>query len=272
MNLDFDPWEAGMQEDLKRLNILNVWVDQVDMQGSLSRVQRFVEQGSRPHSIFAVNPEKNFSITADEKLYGTFSQADLLIPDGIGVVIAARILYRARISRVPGVELMEQICRLSAEKGYRVFFYGAREEVGIEAVRELIRRYPGLQIAGRANGYVSAEEMPALVDRINESRAQVLFLALGSPRQEKWFEKHKDSLRHVRVCQGIGGTLDTIAGTVKRAPRIWCNCNVEWLYRLLSEPKRIKRQKVLPVFAARVVAEKAKFIMRSMRMGLQSGR
>jgi N-acetylglucosaminyldiphosphoundecaprenol N-acetyl-beta-D-mannosaminyltransferase len=95
--------------------------------------------------------------------------------------------------------------------------------------------------------------MPALVDRINESKADILFLALGSPRQEKWFAKHKDSLTYVRVCQGIGGTLDTIGGTVKRAPAAWCNLGLEWLYRLLSEPSRIKRQKVLPIFALKVI-------------------
>ena len=113
----------------------------------------------------------------------------------------------------------------------------------------LAERFPGLKIAGRANGYVKDEEMPGLIEKINESGAAVLFVALGSPKQEKWFAKYKDKLPHVRVVQGIGGTLDTIGGTVKRAPEFWCRHNLEWLYRLLSEPKRIARQRVLPVFA-----------------------
>jgi N-acetylglucosaminyldiphosphoundecaprenol N-acetyl-beta-D-mannosaminyltransferase len=245
-----------MSQHENRLNILNVWVDPVDMRGALERVEGFIEKGDRPHSVFAVNPEKNFSVPRDPQLYKVFSEADLLIPDGIGVVLAARILYRVRLARVPGVEMMDEICSLSAGKGYRVFIYGAKEEVSAKSVAVLQKRYPSLEIVGRANGYVSPEEMPSLIDRINDSGAQVLFLALGSPRQEKWFVTYADRLHTVRVCQGIGGTLDTIAGTVKRAPRFWCNLNLEWLYRLLAEPKRIARQKVLPIFAYMVFRRK----------------
>jgi N-acetylglucosaminyldiphosphoundecaprenol N-acetyl-beta-D-mannosaminyltransferase len=141
-----------------------------------------------------------------------------------------------------------------------VFIYGAREEVSDKAVRELQLRYPALQIVGRANGYVSSDDMPALIERINESGAQVLFLALGSPRQENWFVKHAGQLRTVRVCQGIGGTLDTIAGNVKRAPRFWCRMNLEWFYRLMAEPKRLTRQWVLPIFAFKVFRRKCSMI------------
>src|ERR1035437_3374357 len=100
-----------------RLNILNVWVDPVDMSGALARIERFIEEGDRPHSVFAVNPEKNYSVPRDSGLHKVFSHADLLIPDGIGVVMAARVLHRVRLKRVPGVELMDEICRLSARKG-----------------------------------------------------------------------------------------------------------------------------------------------------------
>jgi len=242
-----------MRHHGSRLKILNVWVDEVSMSQALDRVVEFVESGTRPHSIFAVNPEKNFSVPRDPALHDIFRTADMLIPDGIGVVLAARILYRAKLCRVPGADLMQNICELSARKGYPVFLYGAREEVSKKSAENLLRRYPGLQIAGRANGYVTASEMPELVERINESRARILFLAMGSPRQEQWFSGHCHLLTHIRVCQGIGGTLDTIAGTVKRAPAIWQKLAAEWLYRLLSEPKRIGRQKVLPLFAFNVM-------------------
>ena len=243
-----------------RLKILNVWVDPVDMNGALQRVENFVEQGDRPHSVFAVNPEKNFSVPRDPNLHKVFSEADLLIPDGIGVVMAARILYRVGLARVPGVEMMDEICRLSARKGYRVFIYGAKEDVSAKAAETLRLRYPSLDIVGRANGYVSAEETPKLIEQINASGAQILFLALGSPRQENWFATYASQLQTVRVCQGIGGTLDTIAGTVKRAPEFWCNMNLEWFYRLMSEPKRIARQKVLPVFAYQVFRRKYEMV------------
>jgi len=250
-----------MQPLTERLHILDVWVDPVNMAGALERVDEFVTKGKKPHAIFAVNPEKTFSVTKDSDLYESFREAELLIPDGIGVVLAARLLHGAKLSRVPGVELMDNICSLAARKGYKVFFYGAKEEISRTSIEKLQVRYPELQIAGRANGYVKEEEMPALIKQINESQADILFLALGSPRQEKWFTTHKGSLASVKVCQGIGGTLDTIAGTVKRAPKLWCDANAEWLYRLLSEPKRIKRQKVLPVFAYQVLLAKARMMM-----------
>jgi len=239
-----------------RLKILDIWVDPVDMNLALKRVVEFVEQGARPHSVFAVNPEKNFSVPKDLDLYKHFRNADLLIPDGIGIVVAARILHGTRLSRVPGVELMGNICNLAARKGYKVFLYGAKEEVSRIAAEKLSERYPALTIAGRASGYVREEEMPALVESINNSGAEILFLALGSPKQEKWFATYGPSLTTVRVCQGIGGTLDTIAGNVKRAPEIWCRWNLEWLYRLLSDPRRLKRQKDLPVFASKVLLAK----------------
>lgn len=254
-----------------RLKILNLWVDPVTMEQALDRVVAFVEEGDRPHAIFAVNPEKNYSVPKNRFLLESFRSADLLIPDGIGVVMAARFLHGAKLSRVPGVELMERICRLAAGKGYRVFLFGADEDVSRKAVEVLQERYPGLRVVGRANGFRRDDEMTSLVERINASEAQVLFLALGSPRQEQWYATHRDALRTVRVCQGIGGTLDVVAGKVRRAPEIWCRWDAEWLYRLLSEPTRIRRQTVLPVFAAQVLLAKLKGLLhgqdKTMRIG-----
>ncbi|MDY7000441.1 MAG: WecB/TagA/CpsF family glycosyltransferase [Thermodesulfobacteriota bacterium] len=248
---------------IKRYPILDVWVDAVDMEGALKRAVEFVETGDRPHTIFACNPEKNFSVPKDPLLYKTFQNADLLIPDGIGVVLAARILHGARLRRVPGCELMQNLCGLAAEKKYEIFIYGAKEEVNKAAADRLGERFPDIRIAGRSHGYVPEEGMEALVGRINESKARILFLALGSPKQEQWISKYLDRLKHVRVCQGIGGTLDVLAGTVKRAPDIYCRFGLEWLYRLLSEPKRLARQKVLPVFAAQVMRERLRKLLSS---------
>jgi N-acetylglucosaminyldiphosphoundecaprenol N-acetyl-beta-D-mannosaminyltransferase len=237
----------------ERLKILDTWVDPLDREMARARVLDFLETGKRPHSIFASNPEKNFSVPKDPELLSIFKNADILLPDGIGIVLAARILYGIRFPRIPGSEFIFDICDIAARKGYGIFVYGASEAVNSASVDIIQKRYPNLRIAGRANGFVSDADMPALVARINESKADILFLALGSPKQEKWFARHKDSLKTVRICQGIGGTLDTIGGTVKRAPESWCNLGLEWLYRLLSEPSRIKRQKILPIFALKVV-------------------
>ncbi len=239
-----------------RLKILNVAVDLVDTDQALSRIEHFLGSAQRPHSVFAVNPEKSFFMSRDPKFYQVFSTADMLIADGVGVVLAARMLHGVRLPRVTGAELMEKLCCFAAQRGRKVFVYGAQEEVNRKAVETLVCRYPGLQVAGRANGYIPPDEMPRLVEEINDSGAEILFLALGSPRQEKWFLSHANDLRTVKVCQGVGGTLDTIAGNVKRAPRKWRDCGLEWLFRLVSEPARIKRHKGILLFVIKVLATK----------------
>lgn len=242
---------------MRRYSVLNLWVDDCNMERALDRIVEFVENGKKVHTVFASNPEKNYSVPRNPFLYDMFKEADLLIPDGIGMVLAANWLHGASVKRVPGCELMQNICRLSADKGYRVFIYGAKEEVNAAAARNLMHRFPDLKIAGRQNGYLPLEETDSLVQRINASGAQILFLALGSPKQELWVAENRYRLEHVRVCQGIGGTLDVLAGDVKRAPKIFCDAGLEWFYRLMSEPARIRRQAKLPLFAAQVAMKKA---------------
>jgi len=231
-----------------RVSILNVWVDLVDRQSAIERVKTFMRVGDRPYSIFASNPEKNFSVPSDSELYECYRQADLLLPDGIGMVKAAKLLHGVRLARVPGSEFIFDICRLAQQENRGIFIYGAREEVNHPSCEVLAERFPGLRIVGRANGYVKDQDMEKLIESINASGAGVLFIALGSPRQGRWYAKYKSRLKHVKVMQAIGGTLDTIGGNVKRAPERWCRCNLEWLFRLVSEPNRIVRQRVLPLF------------------------
>jgi N-acetylglucosaminyldiphosphoundecaprenol N-acetyl-beta-D-mannosaminyltransferase len=123
------------------------------------------------------------------------------------------------------------------------------------AAEVLVRRYPGLRIVGRRNGYFQPEEVPAIVDEINASGAKILFVALGSPRQERWIAENLPRLS-VHVIQGIGGTLDTLTGHVKRAPRAFQKMHLEWFYRLASDPRRLRRQMNLPRFAAQVIRER----------------
>lgn len=238
-----------------RLSILDIWVDPVNRVEAIKHVRAFLKDGNRPHAIFAANPEKNYSVPKDSQLYEIYKNADILLPDGMGVVMAARMLHACDIERVPGSEFIFDLCGLAIEEKCGIFIYGSKENVNAKSVAKLKARFPDLMIAGRANGYIKEKNMPDLVDRINASRAKILFIGLGSPRQEIWFAAHKDELKYIRVVQAIGGTFDTIGGNVKRAPQLWCRMNLEWLYRLLSEPKRIKRQKVLPLFAWQVLIE-----------------
>jgi len=241
-----------------RIKILNIWVDAVNKKSAIDKVSDYLRNGTRPHSVFASNPEKNFFIPKDPILYEAFKNADLLLPDGAGIVWAARILFGARLERIPGSEFLFDICDIAAKDGYGVFIYGSKEEINKKAVNRLQKRYPKLSIVGRSNGYVKTSEMPMLIDRINSSHADILFLALGSPKQEKWFATFYNHLKYVKVCQCIGGTLDTIAGNVKRAPNIWQKFSLEWFYRLIIQPSRIRRQKILPLFVLAVLISKLK--------------
>jgi N-acetylglucosaminyldiphosphoundecaprenol N-acetyl-beta-D-mannosaminyltransferase len=240
----------------ERLKILGIWVDPVDRYEAINRVEGFLKKGKRLYTVFAANPEKSFSVPKDPRLLETFRTADLLIPDGAGIVWAARLLHGVRLARIPGSEFIFDICELAARAGRGIFVFGAKENTNRAAVEILNKRYPALKIVGRCNGYVRESEIPALINQINKSQAEILFLALGSPKQENWFARYHRELKYVKVCQCIGGTLDTISGNVKRAPEIWQKFSLEWLYRLITQPSRIKRQKVLPFFVFEVLKMK----------------
>jgi len=240
-----------------RTDVLGIPVDCITMDGALHYATSLIKANKKGCYILAINPEKVMVLLKDKILLDAFSSASLLIPDGIGVVMALRWLHRLNANRVPGSELMPRLCAMAAKKGYGIFLYGSQEDVNQGAGEKLCQMYPGLKVAGRANGYLKEEEMPELIRQINASGAKILFVALGSPKQEQWIQKWSGKL-DVNIIQGIGGTLDTIVGKVKRAPAIFCNLGLEWFYRLVSNPQRITRQKVLPVFAAQVIKEKVR--------------
>ena len=229
-----------------RIDVLGVPVDCVDMELAMEHVARILE-GDRPNAVIAVNPEKVIAAQSNPRLLTALREAGLVIPDGIGIVLAARLLHRRRLRRVPGSELMPTICAYASRMNYPVFLFGASAEVNGLASKELRRRYPGIDIAGAEHGYLPNEEMPRLVERINASGAKILFLALGSPRQEDWMLEHLPAL-NVRLCQGVGGTFDVLSGKVNRAPPVFLKLNLEWLYRLLTNPRRLTRQTALPRF------------------------
>lgn len=244
-----------MHDGIRRVRVLGIPVDAVDMSGALEFVDSLLEAPGLRNCILAVNPEKIRVLSNDDVLRAMFESATLLLPDGIGVVMAARFLHGVRISRVPGADLMQNLCARAARNGRKVFIYGAGEDVNREAAERLRKAFPGIKIVGRCNGYVAEEEMDGLIQQINASGADLLFVALGSPRQELWMQRYLPLL-NVKVCQGIGGTLDTIVGTVKRAPAFWQRIGLEWFYRLMKEPKRIRRQAVLPLFVLRVLMQR----------------
>jgi N-acetylglucosaminyldiphosphoundecaprenol N-acetyl-beta-D-mannosaminyltransferase len=237
----------------ERIEILGVPVDCLTWQTALAAVESHLDTSGPARGIVAVNPEKVMRAQRDAQLLDDLRRNHLLIPDGIGVVVAARLLGLGRMERVPGSELMPKICEIAERRGLGVYLFGARQEVNDKAAAALARRYPRLRIAGRHHGYGSEADMERVVGSINASGAAVLFLALGSPRQELWMGRYLGRLE-VRLCQGVGGTFDVLAGTVKRAPRAFIRLHLEWLYRLLCDPRRLSRQSALPKFALRVLS------------------
>ena len=237
--------------ELQRVKICGVPVDCTDAGGAVARVAELMERPA-PSSVFAVNPEKVVQCSRDERLHRALETAGLLIPDGIGAVLAARFLHHARIKRVPGCELMPALCAYAAASGHSIFLFGGAPGVAETAAAALVRTHPGLRVAGCQHGYLDDEGTARLFERINTLKPDMLFVALGSPRQELWIAENIGKL-DVKICQAVGGTFDVLAGRVKRAPAAFRAAQLEWLYRLLSQPKRAMRQSALPLFAAKVI-------------------
>lgn len=202
--------------------------------------------------IVAINPEKIMKAQEDDTLRDLLQRATYPIPDGIGVVIAS-ILKGGRIrQRVTGIDLMLRLCEAAAKNEKKVFLYGAKPGVVEEAKKNLERKYPGLNIVGVMNGYEKNEQ--AVIEAINSSNADILFVALGSPAQEKWIVQHMNVLVP-KVYQGVGGSFDVASGNLKRAPLFMQKLGLEWLYRLIKEPWRWRRQLILPKFLIKVIKE-----------------
>jgi len=232
-----------------RVAILGVPVDTLSgIPEAVGAVEAMLRQPGSCRALFAVNPEKVMAAQKDPALLAALGRASLLVPDGIGVVLAARRLGHTRTRRVPGVELMEALCESAAERGWPVFLLGARPEINAKAAEELQRRHPALRIAGRRDGFFGPADEEAVVAAINASGARLVFVALGSPKQELWVDRSCDALT-AGLCQGVGGSFDVLAGTVKRAPALFRRLNLEWFYRLASNPRRLLRQTALPRFA-----------------------
>jgi len=229
----------------------------MDMQGALEFIDKLIRSDQKGNYVFAINAEKIMAIQKDAFLKSMVENAALLLPDGVGIVLGAKWLYGLKVTRITGVELMLELCKEAELKGYKIFIYGAEEAVNKNSVEQLKLVYPSISIVGRCNGYISEEEMESLIKRINDSNADILFIALGSPKQEKWIQKYLPVL-NTKICLGIGGTLDVISGKSKRAPENIQKLGLEWLYRLIKEPKRIRRQIIYPVFITKLALERFK--------------
>ncbi len=234
---------------MERINIRGVGFDNLTMDEAVAKATDFLS-GDKACSVYTPNAEIVQMCVDNSDFASLVNSADMVIPDGIGVIKASNILGTPLKEKVAGVELGERMLKVCAERGCKVYFLGGKPGVAELAAQKMKEKYPTLDFAGVHDGYFQkqGEESDAVVRHINESSPALLFVCLGVPSQEKWIYENKDKLNSVRLCLALGGSLDVYAGTVKRAPKIFIRLGLEWLYRLLKQPSRIGRMMQLPRF------------------------
>jgi N-acetylglucosaminyldiphosphoundecaprenol N-acetyl-beta-D-mannosaminyltransferase len=237
-----------------RIRILGIPVDRVSYAEAMEIFETLLRTEACSQ-IVTPNSEILWNATKDEELKAIIEGADLVIPDGIGLVYASRVIGAPLSARVTGIDFLGAALSRLAEMGESVYLLGGAPGVAEKAAENMRARCPGLRVAGARNGFYKPEEESAIVREINESRALLLCAALGSPKQERFIHAHKASLR-VRAAIGVGGSLDVWAGVQKRAPAFFRDHGLEWLYRLARQPARIKRVAAIPLFMLRVLADR----------------
>jgi N-acetylglucosaminyldiphosphoundecaprenol N-acetyl-beta-D-mannosaminyltransferase len=228
------------------VSVLSVPVSCLTAEQALACIEEFIASRS-PHMVVTSDSSAIVRAQDDPEFMETMAAADLVTPDGAGIVWMAKLLDLPITERVAGCDLVDSICGLAARKGYAVYLLGGREGVASEAAATLCARHHGLNVVGTHHGYFSEEEERELVAHIRDAAPDVLFVALGIPKQEKWIRAHLEELQ-VPVCIGVGGSLDVVSGRARRAPKWMQDFGLEWLYRTLREPRRLPRLMALPRF------------------------
>ncbi|MBQ9598792.1 MAG: WecB/TagA/CpsF family glycosyltransferase, partial [Clostridia bacterium] len=225
---------------MEKVNILGVKVDMVTISEAADLIMKFMGE-AKFHSVFTPNSEIIMQAYRNPEFAELLNRSDLLTADGIGVVHASKILKKPIKERAAGFDIAKQVLEKMNYTDHKLFLFGGKPGVAEKAAENLKKEYPELNIAGTRNGYFKEEDEPDIVEEINASGADMLFVCLGAPKQEQWIDRNRDALTSVRVAMGIGGSLDVFAGTVQRAPEIFCKTGMEWFYRICKEPWRAKR-------------------------------
>ena len=201
----------------------------------------------RPLAVFTPNAEIVMQAVREPELANMLNRADLLLPDGAGVVLGARLLGTPVKEKVSGIDVARGLLKRGQKRKLRFFLFGGKPGVAEQAAIHLLTDYPGISIAGFRDGYFDSAESAAIVEEINSVSPDILFVCLGAPKQERWIMENRDSLR-CGVAIGLGGSLDVFAGTGKLAPEWMRRAGLEWLFRLVREPHRWRRMLDLPRF------------------------
>lgn len=235
---------------MEKLNILGVPFDHTTMKDMLIQLRHNLQLKKKTFIVTA-NPEIVMYAVEDEHYRNTIAQANHIIADGAGIILASKLVKKPLPERVAGFDLMVELLQLANKEQLRVFFLGSREEVIERTVANVQKSYPNLQIAGYHHGFFK-ENDETVTEMVKNSNPDMVFVALGFPKQEYWIQNNYHHFEK-GIFMGVGGSFDIIAGTAKRAPDFWIKLNLEWLYRFMNQPTRWRRMLALPKFVIRVL-------------------
>jgi N-acetylglucosaminyldiphosphoundecaprenol N-acetyl-beta-D-mannosaminyltransferase len=246
---------------MDKLSIMGVRINNISMGEALKSAEETIKKDEKL-IIYTPNTEIIMMCQKDEDFLNIINKSDINVPDGVGLIYAGKIKNHPLKEKVAGYDLSMNLLKMAHEKGLRLYVVGGRPGVADAAMKNVQSNYPGIKIVGARHGYFKGahlgqgghEEERELIEDINKNKPHILFVGFGAKKQEQWIEYNKD-LIEANVIIGNGGTLDGLAGLVKRAPDIFIKLGLEWFYRLIKEPKRIKRQIVLPLFMIKVIFE-----------------
>jgi N-acetylglucosaminyldiphosphoundecaprenol N-acetyl-beta-D-mannosaminyltransferase len=245
----------------KQVNLFGIPIEALSMSQTLDCVDEAISS-RKPLQIGVVNAAKVVNMEKDPSLREAVLSSDIILADGAAVVWASRLLRTPLPERVAGIDIMFGMFERGKEKGYRVYCLGATEEISKTVEENIARDYPGLILAGRHHGYYSDDEAQQIADDVKNSKADILLVAMTSPKKERFLAKWMDYM-DVPVCHGVGGSFDVYAGKVERAPESWQKLGLEWLYRVKQEPGRLWKRYLFTNLSFLWMLTKAMFGFRS---------
>ncbi|MCY9695419.1 WecB/TagA/CpsF family glycosyltransferase [Paenibacillus alginolyticus] len=239
-----------------KVRIYGVPISKMSMDQTVAYLTNVIEQ-RQPHQVITANPIMVMAAQEDPAYLSMMQRAELIVPDGTGVVWAAKYVGEPVVERVPGYDLIHELMKVGESKGWKVYLLGASNEVIQAAAEKLRTTYPGIKLVGVRDGYFKDEQDAEVIQDILDAAPDILLVGRSAANQEPWIGKYKQQIG-VPVMMGVGGSFDVLSGKLKRAPVLFQKLRLEWFYRLMQEPWRYKRMLLLPKFALKVMRDKEK--------------
>ncbi|MEO3947252.1 WecB/TagA/CpsF family glycosyltransferase [Gorillibacterium sp. CAU 1737] len=243
-----------MRPDIPSVSLYGVPFSKLNFSQTVDRLVRFVEE-KEPTQVVTANPIMLMAALDDPAYMDMMLRADIIVPDGAGVVWATKYIGKPVAEKVAGIELMHELIRIGEQRGWKVYLLGTAPDTIEVAAAKLKERYPKAILAGYRDGYFKSDQDRKVIEEIRQAAPDLLFVGRGADTQEPWIDRYKEALG-VPLVMGVGGSLDILAGKLKRAPGWMIKLRLEWFYRLAKEPTRFKRMLVLPKFAMKVMRDK----------------